>query len=142
MKLQWVFKEITKSFTFKYFQKTEVYLEPIQRPKMELFVKIVNSLLLLTISTKNSILDVWLGSKNATKSFNKSFCKLNIFSFNSHLVKYFFSFYFVNFYFFQYSETIFKLLYKTYFNSNEYLRKNIRKYANFSLSPRQNNGVW
>ena len=28
-----------------------------------------------------------------------------------------------------------------YFYSNEYLRKNIHKYANFSLSPRQNNGV-
>ena len=33
---------------FPYFQKTEVYLEPIQRPKMELFVKIVDSLMPLT----------------------------------------------------------------------------------------------
>ena len=76
---------------------------------MELFVKIVNTLMPLTILTKKSILDVRLGSKNATKIFNKSFCEFNIFSFSSHLVKYFFSFYCVNFYFFQYSETIFKL---------------------------------
>ena len=63
----------------------------------------------LTILKKSSILDVSPGSKNATKSFNKSFCEFNIFSCSSHLVKYFFSFYFVNFYFFQYSKTIFKL---------------------------------
>ena len=30
LQLSTVFKEITKSFTFKYFQKTEVYLEPTQ----------------------------------------------------------------------------------------------------------------
>ena len=47
-------------------------------------------------------LDV-LGSKN-TKSFNKSFCEFNISSFSSHLVKYVFLFYFVNFYFFQYQK--------------------------------------
>ena len=35
-----------------------VYLEPIQISKMELFVKIVNSLMPLNILTKNSILDV------------------------------------------------------------------------------------
>ena len=40
MFLNYVFKEITKSFTYKYFQKTDVYLEPIQTSKMELFVKI------------------------------------------------------------------------------------------------------
>ena len=84
----WVFKENTKSFAFKYFQKTEVYLVPIQISKMKLFVKIDNSLMPLTILTKSSILDVWLGSKIATKSFNKSFCKFNIFSFGSDLVKY------------------------------------------------------
>ena len=83
----WVFKENTKSFAFKYFQKTEVYLIPIQISKVELFVKMVNSLMPLTILTKSSILDVWLGSKIATKSFNKS-CKFNIFSFGSDLVKY------------------------------------------------------
>ena len=44
----------------------------------------------LTIVTKSSILDVWLGSKNATKSFSKSFCECNIFGFSSDLVKYFF----------------------------------------------------
>ena len=76
-----VFKEITKSFTFKYFQKTEVYLKPIQTSKMEYFVKIVNSLVPLTNLTKSTILDVWLGSKNASWSFNKSFCGFNIFSF-------------------------------------------------------------
>ena len=41
MKLQLSFKEITKSFTFEYFQKTEVYLEPIETSKKKLFVKIV-----------------------------------------------------------------------------------------------------
>ena len=84
----WVFKENTKSFAFKYFQKTEVYLVPIQISKMELFVKIVNSLMPLTILTKSSILDVWLASKIVTNSFNKSFCKFNIFGFGSDLVKY------------------------------------------------------
>ena len=84
MKLQLSFQRNYKIFTLK------VYLEPIQTSKIELFVKIVNSLMPLTILTKSSILDVWLGSKNATKSFNKSFCEFNIFSFSSHLVKYFF----------------------------------------------------
>ena len=42
----WVFKEITKSFTFKYFQKTEAYLEPIQTSNLKIFVKIVNLLML------------------------------------------------------------------------------------------------
>ena len=59
----------------------------------------------LAILTKSSILDVWPGSKNATKSSNKSFSEFNIFSFSSHLVKYFFSIYFANFYIFQYSKT-------------------------------------
>ena len=54
----WVFKEITKSFVFKYFQKTEVYLEPSQAPKIKPFVKIVNSLRPLTTFTKSSILDI------------------------------------------------------------------------------------
>ena len=71
-------------------------------------MKIVNSLMPLTILTKCSILDVRLGCKNATKSFNTSFSVFNIFSFSSHLVKYFFSFYFVNFFFCQYSKKIFK----------------------------------
>ena len=76
-----------------------MYLELIQTSKVELFVKIVNSLIPLTILTMSSILDVWLGSRNATKSFNKSFCEFNIFSFSSHLVKYLFSFYFCKFLF-------------------------------------------
>ena len=84
----WVFKEITKSFVFKDFQKTEVYLEPSQTSKMEPFV--INGLMLLTIFTKSSILDVLLGSKNVTNSFNKNFCEFNFFIFSCHLVKYFF----------------------------------------------------
>ena len=72
MFLNYVIQRITNSFTFKYFQKAEVYLEPIQTSKMELVVKIVNSLMPLTILTKSSILDLCLCSKNATKSFNKA----------------------------------------------------------------------
>ena len=63
--------------------------------------------MLLNILTKSSILDVWLGSKNTTKSFNKSFCKFNFFIFSIHLVKHFFLV-LCNFYFFQCSKTIFK----------------------------------
>ena len=66
-----------------------MYLEPIQTSKMELFLKIVNSLTPLTILTKSSILDVWPGSENATKSSNKSFCVFNIFSFSSRLNTFF-----------------------------------------------------
>ena len=55
---------------------------------MELFLKIVNSLTPLTILTKSSILDVWPGSENATKSSNKS-CVFNIFSFSSRLNTFF-----------------------------------------------------
>ena len=62
----------------------------------------------LTILTKSSIVNVWPGSKNVTKSSNKSFCQFNTFNFSSHLVKYFFSFYLVNFYIFQHSKTMFK----------------------------------
>ena len=54
----WVFKEITKSFAFKYFQKTEVHLEPSQASKIKPFVKIVNGLRPLPIFTKSSILDI------------------------------------------------------------------------------------
>ena len=45
---KWVFKEITKSFVFKYFQKTDLCLESIQTSKMtkmEPFVKIANRLM-------------------------------------------------------------------------------------------------
>ena len=80
----WLFKENAISFVFKYFQKTE----PSQTSKMESFVKIVNGLMSIIIFTKNSILDFWLGSKNANKSFNKSLCEFNFFIFSSHLVKY------------------------------------------------------
>ena len=60
---------------------------------MDLFCENV-SLMSLTILTKSSILDVKLGCKIA-KSFNKSLCEFNIFT--SHLVKYLFSFYFIDF---------------------------------------------
>ena len=40
-----------------------VLLEPGETSKMELFVKIVNNIKLLTIFTKSSILDIWMGSK-------------------------------------------------------------------------------
>ena len=53
---------------------------------MELFPKLVNSLMPFTILTKSSILDVWLGSKIVTKRFNKS-CEFNILNFSSDLVK-------------------------------------------------------
>ena len=46
----------------------------------------------VTILINFSVLDVWLGCKNATKSFNKSFRGFNIFSFCNHQVKYFFPF--------------------------------------------------
>ena len=75
----WVFRGITKSCTFQYFQKVELYLEPIQVSKMELFVKIVTSLMPWTILTKSSISNAWLGSENTMKSSNKSFCEFNIF---------------------------------------------------------------
>ena len=118
-----------------------MYLEPIQTSKMELFVKIVNSLMLLTILTNSSILDVWLGSNIATKSFDNSFCELNIFSFSSGLVKYFFPLTLIFT-----SSNIQKrsssfVVQDFYFYLNEFLRKNIHKYANFLLSLRQNNSV-
>ena len=42
---------------------SEVYFEPLQTSKMELFAKIVNGLKLLTNFAKCSILDVCRGSK-------------------------------------------------------------------------------
>ena len=63
-KLQLSFQRNYKIFYFQVFSKTssifkdKVYLEPIQTSKMELFEKIVNSLMPLTILTKSSILDV------------------------------------------------------------------------------------
>ena len=134
---------------------------------MELFVKIVNSLMLLTIFTKSSILDVCLGSKNDTeRCFIQNCCK--------HLWKPFWkinsdvkcaaavsgissaikkkktlekektkNFYYIKFYFFQHSKTIFKFCCtRFYFYANEYLGENKRKYANLSLSLRRNNSVW
>ena len=44
----------------------EAYSEPSQTSKMELCVKLVNSLQPLTLFLKNSILDVWLGCEYAS----------------------------------------------------------------------------
>ena len=117
MKLQWVFKEITKSFVFKYFQKTEVYLESSQTSKMDPYVKIVNGLIRSTILTESSILHVWQGSKNATKSFNKSSCE-----FSSQLVKYFFLLLYKFLFLPIFKNDLQVQLYKTYFHSNIYLK--------------------
>ena len=38
-------------------------LQPSQASKMEQFVKIVHGIKLLTVFTKSSLLDVWMGSK-------------------------------------------------------------------------------
>ena len=43
-----------------------VFLETSEISKMELFMKIVNSIKPLTIFTKGFILDVWLGSKHTS----------------------------------------------------------------------------
>ena len=87
---------------------------------MEPFVKMVNDLML----------------KAPSQMFDQVLTGFD-FSFNSHLVKYFFLL-FYKFYFFQYSKTNFKFCCTRldfYFYSSVYLRKNIQKYANFSLSP-------
>ena len=83
----------------------------------------------LSIFTERSILDVWLGYKNATKSFNKSFCAFNYFSFSLHLVKYFllllhkFSFLLIL------KKNLQVLLYKSFiFIRNENICKKIHKY--------------
>ena len=117
-----------------------MYLEPSQTFKMKPFVKIANGLMALTIFIKSPILDVRLGCKNATKSFKKAtvsstFLVLTTISLNI------FSFY--KFIFFQYLKMIFKFCCKDfYFYSNRYSHKYIRKYTNFQLRPKWNNGVW
>ena len=113
-----------------------MYLKPIQTSKMKPFVKIVNDLMPLTIFTKSSILDVWLVSKTSTKSFNKSFCKFNFISFInfiSHFVKYFFPS-LCNFLFLPIFQNDLQVLLYRASIFIEYLRKNIQKYANFSLT--------
>ena len=47
-------------------------LEPCQISKIEFSAKIVNCWKLLTIYTKNSILDAWKGSENASKHYQNS----------------------------------------------------------------------
>ena len=79
-----------KIFVFNYFQNTEMYLEPSETSEIKPFAKIVNGLMLLTVFRKSSILGTPLGSKNATKSFNKSLWEQNFFSFSCYLVKCFF----------------------------------------------------
>ena len=137
----WVLEEITKSLIFQYFLKVEVYLEPIQTSKMELFVNIINNLMPLTTSTKSSNSYFWSGSKNTTKSSNKSFCEFNIFS----LAAIWFNTFFLLLWKFLFL-LIFKNISKFYctrlifIQTNNYV-KNIPKNANFSLSTKQNNGV-
>ena len=127
----WVLEEITKSFIFQYFLKVEVYLEPIQTSKMELFVKIINNLMPLTTSTKSSNSYFWSGSKNATKSSNNSFCEFNIFN----LAAIWFNTFFLLFWKFLFL-LIFKNISKFYctrlifIQTNNYV-KNIQKNANF-----------
>ena len=50
-----------------YAREVEVSSEPSQTAKMELFGKIVDSFQPSTIFVKNSILDIWLGSKCASE---------------------------------------------------------------------------
>ena len=58
MKLQLSIQRNYKIFYFQIFPKDKgVFRKPIQISMIELFVKIVNNLMLLTILTKSSILD-------------------------------------------------------------------------------------
>ena len=134
----WVFKEIKKPFVFNYFQKTEVYFEPSQTSKMKPSVKIVNGLMPWTIFIRSSILYVWLVSKNATKSFNKSFCEFNFFSFSSHLVKYFFLLLYKFLFLPVFQNDIQVLLHKAsiFIETNSYLK------TYKTIMPGQDNRVW
>ena len=69
LKLQLSIQRNYKINYFPVFPKAKVYLEPIEISKMEYFAILVNSFIPLTVVTKSSILDVWLGPKDATKSF-------------------------------------------------------------------------
>ena len=57
----------------------EAYSEPSRTSNMELFVKIIKDYLLLTIFTKISTLDVWLGAEYASRIFrsfmNEKVCR-------------------------------------------------------------------
>ena len=68
MKLQLNIQINYKIFCFQLFPKDKGVFRTQSSIKMMPFVKIVNSLMLLTIFRKSSILDVSLVSKNATKS--------------------------------------------------------------------------
>ena len=131
-------KKLKNLFVFNYFQKTEVYFEPSQTSKMKPSVKIVNGLMPWTIFTRSSILYVWLVSKNATKSFNKSFCEFNFFSFSSHLVKYFFLLLYKFLFLPVFQNDLQVLLYKAsiFIETNSYLK------TYKTIMPGQDNRVW
>ena len=61
------FKDFKQHLQKLYSQALEVYLDPIQTSKMELFPKIVNTFQALTIFAKNSVVDVSLGSECASE---------------------------------------------------------------------------
>ena len=61
------------------------FSEPGQTSKMELFVKIVNDVKLLTIFKKSSILDVWMGSKYTSAFWKYWKVKDFVISLNIHL---------------------------------------------------------
>ena len=50
---------------------SEVYLEPCQTSKMELFAKVVNSFYPQTSFSKSSILDIYLGTEWASLLFKR-----------------------------------------------------------------------
>ena len=65
--------------TFPLYQVTahlEVYSEPCQMSKMELFAKIVNDWKPLTISAKSSFLDVWQGSAHDSDYVPQKCCNV------------------------------------------------------------------
>ena len=129
-------------YLFSSIFKRQVYLELSQTFKMEPFVKIINDLMLLNILTKSSILDVWLVLKIPLKASIKVSVSLTFLALASIWLN-IFSLYFVIFI----SSNAQKLSssfvgQNFYVYSNKYLLENIHKYSNFSLSPRQNNGVW
>ena len=55
----------------------KTYAEASQTSKMELFEKIVNNLKPLTIFTKSSVLNVWLGSEDASLSKQAAMFKVD-----------------------------------------------------------------
>ena len=76
-----------------YLVSEESHSEPSQTIKMEVFAKIVDSFLPLTLSAKSSILDSSLGSEYALAIYYYIDCRLNMreastFSYSAHLQEY------------------------------------------------------